>query len=585
MHMKESDKKLLFGALVVIALLVLVYVLVLNAPKPAPQSNPQAPGTPTAPYGHEQAPPAQTPSGPKAAKGDIFDDEGNKQSVETSGVYTASIQYEVKRDGFSFKNYGGEEWNKNLGPAELQRMFGDAVCSNVKEGKCTLTPPAEQWMNEINKGMKDGHCEGMATLSLMFAKGIARADDFGASTAYELQVEDNEKLMREIAYWFATQSVEPTSASATKMTANDVLERLTESFKGGSESYTLGIYKRDMSDGHAITPWAIEDKGDGTEWILVYDNNYPGVNRAIVVDKEKNAWKYSGSTNPAIAASEYDGDSSVKNLDLTPTSARQQKQTCSFCGDSESAPAGQKTEVKGTIASYNEIWVIGDGEVLIQDADGKRLGFRSGVLYREIPRASFVSMKGSGDLLYKIPMGTGFTFLIDGSKLKKESSTDIVMFGPGYDIGLENITLAPGREDTATFSADGKNLTYTTKGAQSPDIVYGIETSGADYGFVIKAADLSSGATINTAIDTKKGRLSLNTKGNSQSMKFFFEMSRIDDNGEQAFGNDEGIILDPGDTMYFNYADWTGDKGALRIELDEGSTGVITESVDLKDEK
>ncbi|MGV8176480.1 MAG: hypothetical protein ACP5NX_01630 [Candidatus Bilamarchaeaceae archaeon] len=582
--MKESDKKLLFGALVVIALLVLVYVLVLNAPKPTAQPSPQASGAPQAPSGQTHVPPVQPPSGTKAAKGDASDDDGDKQSIETSGEYAASIQYDVKRDGFSFKNYGGEEWNKNLGPAELQRMFGDAVCSNVKEGKCTLTPPAEQWMNEINKGMKDGHCEGMATLSLLFAKGIAKADDFGASTAYELQVEDNEKLMREIAYWFATQSVEPTSASATKMAANDVLEKLSESFKSGAESYTLGIYKRDMTEGHAITPWAIEDKGDGTQWILVYDNNYPGVNRAIVVDKEKNSWKYSGSTNPAVAASEYDGDQSVKNLDLTPTSVRQQKQTCAFCGDSESA-SGQKAAVKGSLASYNEIWVIGDGEVLIRDANGKRLGFRSGALYQEIPGASFISMKGSGDLLYKIPMGTGFTFLIDGSKLKKASSTDIVMFGPGYDIGLENITLAPGREDTASFSSDGKNLTYTTKGAQSPDIIYGIETPGADYGFAIKAADLSSGGTINTAIDTKKGRLSLNTKGNSQSMKFFFEMSRIDDNGEQVFGNDEGIVLDPGDTMYFNYANWTGDKGALRIELDEGSTGTITESVDLKDEK
>ena len=50
-------------------------------------------------------------------------------------------------------------------------------------------------------------------------------------------------------------------------------------------------------------------------WIMVYDNNYPGAARAIEVDTKTDTWRYSGSTNPAEPADEYEGaDSSARLL-------------------------------------------------------------------------------------------------------------------------------------------------------------------------------------------------------------------------------------------------------------------------------
>ena len=93
----------------------------------------------------------------------------------------------------------------------------------------------------------------------------------------------------------------------------------------------MGIYKRDRTGGHAITPYAVEDRGDGVYWIMVYDNNYPGAARAIEVNTKTDTWNYSGSTNPAEAAGKYEGDAETKTLELAPIAPRLGQQDCPFC--------------------------------------------------------------------------------------------------------------------------------------------------------------------------------------------------------------------------------------------------------------
>lgn len=568
--MKDNERNIIIGILIVFVVFVLVYAFVLHPAVPATSNNLQNLST------------EQQPTKNSLKKGGSS--EGDSGSVETSGTYVASLDYVVNRDGFSFENYGGDKDKRNLDTSDMRRLFGDDVCAVKTSDTCTLSPMAEQWMKQMNEGMAGGHCEGMATLSLLFDTGVLDINNFGASTVYGLSIDGNEKLQGEIAYWFTTQATQPTSASTIKMSPNEIVDLLEESFKTGKtdgNTYTLGIYKRDMTGGHAITPWAIEDREDGTVWILVYDNNYPGANRAIVVDKNENTWKYSASTNPSEAASEYDGDAASLNLELTPTKVRLQKQVCPFCEGESSTASVTTGTVKGSLQTYNELWVDGKGELLVTDIKGKKLGYSGGVLYREIPGANLNSIKGSDSKNYLLPQNTEFTFVIDGAKVKGTSSTDIVMFGPGYDLGILNITLSAGRKDSGSFSAKGNSLSYTTSGEDSPEFTYGIETNESYYGFYIREVGLHNGGTLNSAIDTANGKLSVNTKGNTKNVTLFFEMSRMDEKGENTFGNEEGIILEPNDTVYFNYAKWVGNNGKLVVELDAGSNGTIDETVEL----
>jgi len=79
-------------------------------------------------------------------------------------------------------------------------------------------------MEQINGSMSGAHCQGMAVLSLLMHTGQISPDSFGsAPVAAGLAIGD-EKLQREIAYWWATQVVQPTQTGVISGTPNDILE-------------------------------------------------------------------------------------------------------------------------------------------------------------------------------------------------------------------------------------------------------------------------------------------------------------------------------------------------------------------------
>src|ERR1700709_2509682 len=96
--------------------------------------------------------------------------------------------------------------------------------------------------------------------------------DYGADSTATLPIVDNTPLQSTIAEDFVYQFLQPVVDARVKGTPSQILEKLGDALNSGDELYTLGIYKSDFTGGHAITPFAIEDKGDGKYAILVYDN-------------------------------------------------------------------------------------------------------------------------------------------------------------------------------------------------------------------------------------------------------------------------------------------------------------------------
>src|SRR5690606_7302930 len=149
-------------------------------------------------------------------------------------------------------------------------------------------------------------------------------------------------------------------------------------------TYTIAFFQEDMGGGHAVTPYAIEDRGDGIKWILIYDNNHPGVPRAIEVDTAADTWSYEAATNPDDDPSLYTGDATTHTLMLTPLSARLQPQNCPFC-------AGELDE---DITAINQLTLTGPGARLgstdfyVTDATGRSFGRRGGQMVDEIDGAS-----------------------------------------------------------------------------------------------------------------------------------------------------------------------------------------------------
>jgi len=65
-------------------------------------------------------------------------------------------------NGFAFQNYGNALASgatpTNLTAADLQAMFGNAVCADAGSGRCDLIPEAQAWLASTNQAMGGGHC-------------------------------------------------------------------------------------------------------------------------------------------------------------------------------------------------------------------------------------------------------------------------------------------------------------------------------------------------------------------------------------------------------------------------------------------
>jgi hypothetical protein len=590
------------------AILLLLLAMLAACGGSPPADSPAAPAAPTA-----EAPVAEDPTDePEAAaptdepatveptaappKGDEGGAAGGtpaEGSADTSGTYVSDLGFRPEVNGFGFPNYGGEG-ETNLTPSDIRRMFGDQACASIQGDECILTPPGEQWLQQINEAMNGGHCEGMAVLSNLFYTGNINPAEFGADSVPALEIAGNEPLQREIAYWWATQATQPARAGIVKQTPSGVVNTLLTSFAAGpqgGDQFAVGIYKRDGTGGHAITPYAVEDRGDGIFWIMVYDNNYPGAARAIEVDTNADTWRYSGSTNPAEPADDYEGDAETMTLELAPIAPRLGQQECPFCEEQPTSHGGGVRAAPGLQAptQYNEIWLDGDADLLITDLDGNSIGFQEGKFINTIPGARSNANKfgvsvwnATDEPVYYIPSTIDFTISIDGSRLTEPANSTVTMIGPGYALEVSDIILEPGQVDTLDVAPDGSLLSYRTESGETPFMLVAIETDAADYLFGVYGEEMAAGEALNLSLDTKQGWLSIDAIDNAESGSYSLLVARYDDQGEQIFGA-EGIELLPDDVVYVDYQIWPGNGEPMALDVDEGADGTVDATIEVED--
>jgi len=552
----------------------------------------QAPTAAEAPAATE-APAADTaPTTPP--KNDGEPTGGTAGTAATSGVYVSDLGFRPDANGFGFPNYGGQG-ETNLTPNDVRRMFGDRACASIEGNQCILTPPGSKWLEQISAAMNGGHCEGMAVLSNLFYTGKVNPADFGAASVPALQIAGNEPLQREIGYWWATQATQPARSGIVAQTPSGVVNTLLTSFAAGpsgGDQYAVGIYKRDRTGGHAITPYAVEDRGEGVYWIMVYDNNYPGVARSIEVNTKTDTWSYSGSTNPAEAADTYEGDAETKTLELAPIAPRLGQQDCPFCDAPTTSHTGGShlaSMQKAAAPAYNEIWLEGHADLLITDNDGHRMGFKDGAFINEIPNAKSNGNKFGVNVwdvdsepVYYIPTNIDFSISIDGTRLTEPMSSTVTMIGPGYALEVSDIVLAPGQVDSLDVSPDGSLISYRTEKGETPFMSVAIETDAADYLFGVYGEKMAAGEALNLALNTKEGSLSIDSIDNTTPGSYSLMVAKYDDKGEQVFGA-EGITLDPNDVVYVDYLKWPGNGKPMALDVDHGGDGSVDETIEVAD--
>ncbi len=398
-------------------------------------------------------------------------------------------------DGFAFRNYGFDERVINMLPADVLRLFGTDVCIGKQSNPCTLIPSAQVWMQEINRAMQTGHCEGMAVLSQYFYHGILSPDSFGALQTADLTLVDNPTLQREIAYWWATQATYPTRAHRTIVDAKSLLKTLADTLDAKAPIdvlFTVGMYERDFSRGHTVTPIGMHYTDRSRAVIELYDNNIPGEVREILVDIASNSWSYTAPNVDGTIVT-YTGDATSKNLELTAAAPRLEQQICHFC---PSNPTVESVEDFTTFFFSSSASGPQSSPVPVSlyfmDALKRRVGVVLGVVTNEIPGATVSFLRGAetpwsplGMPTIAIPPEVQGTLSITGLR---DAPLNVSAFGQGVVTSVQNLDVDPTSESAVMLDSAVGQVVVASATATQPDIIVGY--TGATQNVTIVAADV-----------------------------------------------------------------------------------------------
>ena len=501
----------------------------------------------------------------------------------------ADSGFDVKVDGFSFANYGNEKGVTNLKANDMRRMFGDKVCTRIKDGKCTLTSPARQWMKEINAAMDGGHCEGMAVTSLNLFHKIENPNTFGAPKTNDLAFDGNTTLQEEIAYWWATQTTEPTISSMITGKPSDIIKILSASLSQGQNAetfYSIGIYMADGTGGHAVTPVSINDLGGGKVGLNIYDNNWPNDLRTINVDLNDETWNYQASINPNEPDSLYSGNT----LELTPSKPRLQTQVCDFCSSK-----GRKSNTKGLTTfilnthsdnpNASAPRPNATGSTLFVTPEGKRIGYVDGKLVNEIAGASIKIFKGAPSLwsesglpIFRIPEGITLTLQIANDPSYKYS---VSAYGDGKVVKVSNFDVSATKNSAFSFGDKVSSIKMKSAVKTSPDIYIGDEDNAShkDSSTQFSNVDISEDGEFDVTFDEETDKFMVD---GDESGDFDLDVLISDDESDYAFST-KHYVLDKGANAAFDIDAIDKEGASLTFDVDENGDGTYDTQSDLQD--
>lgn len=401
----------------------------------------------------------------------------------------ADLGFRPQKHGFGFPNFRlNDPDDIPLGPKDLKKMCGEkAVCvSGDDDDDCQLKSGAQAYLNSTAKMLGGGHCEGFSVGSLRLWAEEDSIDKLGGDKTFDL--DRQKKTERYLAYWAASQ-MSPSVAKATFRAApRKILDRLITSMKNKGETYVLGIHRADGMGGHAIVPYAVEDRGDDIYWVYVYENNSPGKLRHVEFDKSEDTWRYDdAATMTDQKASTYAGTASHPGIELIPQSSRN-KMACPFAPGATSEDYDDEDE-KPTIAKKkpkpsddddedevaekkkkkaaddedddDDVMLIGRGaaSLSVTDEAGHTLGVKDGFLVSEIPGATYSIPRGESDMppILFVPAKTKVKLSVRGTTGK---TSDVAIIGKKFSATLTGMEGESTPTKQVEIDGKGKQIAF-----------------------------------------------------------------------------------------------------------------------------
>lgn len=502
-------------------------------------------------------------------------------NVACSGNFEVYNNFRPQPWGYSFANWGSDKYDAStdFDSGTMIRMFGKVVCqSGSSTDDCILTATARTWRDVQLASAEGGHCYGLAVSSQMFYANFDQAAIYQPTAAKTFDMDAGAKVRAHISEMFVSQSLSLADGSDSgwvrNKTPNDILDLVRANLRDApNDPYVMAIFKTDangkVTAGHAVTPFAIENRGNNVYWVHIYDNNKPNTDRYIVFDTAQNTWLYGfGSTNPADPEGAWKGDATSQTISLRLTSAHKLGGwTCPFCAKQTIAPES----ANNAFASPNvQFTLSGGGDLLIRDAQNHGVGwdFNAKVYVNEIAgaaRSAIVGGAGSTiDTQITLPASTPATPLtawVSGDGLTETRTIRVTMVGAGAALSVRDVLLAPAMHLLMTFAPDGRQIAFRadTTSAITPtiDLANDNNASGNDYLFDVSGITLAPSKAVTVSLDSNANALHF-TDDTAQTNAYTVEMLRVTPQGqEQRYLTNQAVVSNNADAALI-FGGWDG---------------------------
>ncbi len=526
-------------------------------------------------------PPAGWPADLTADYESLF---GGAGAWAPQGTIVADSGFRPYPNGFPFRNWGADLTQnalffgapervtyaipENASPITeaplnslaMRRSFGDGVCLDAssidpRTGSCTLTSTAQVFASAIQAQANGGHCFGLAAAASALYNGQITPNQLGSGLVLSANTLPT-AAQRTITRLFISQFFGGGNSVDYESTPTTVLQTLINDLRGGVTPYILVM--SGPVGGHAITPYAVYDRGNGLYDIAVYDNNWPNQERAVHVDTIANTFEYQGQTNPAEASLLW---SSQDNgfIGLASVADTLGPLTCPICRGRD----------HGTFVAFSAVAEKNAGiEIDVQALDGSAL-----------PPSSFqvlspLNPPDSG--LAGLPMiivkpGVSFRIVLDAGAIASRQPLEVYAMEPTTSRYVDLDDVLPGTTHVFAFDVKSKDSLVAASNSSSPRLLQTVERPGSSTTLNGHLLALRPGSAATQDWDKAARHMTYRSSAR-RATTWNVQATRTTDTGTSDFVA-LSVPVPAGASIVVDYGQWTKAAGPKAwVDLDDDGT-------------
>jgi hypothetical protein len=278
------------------------------------------------------------------------------------------------------------------------------------------------------------------------------ASGLGINAANPMRDPATQTITRLFGTQYLAPDVLPDAVAGQSPT--QLVQTLMKTLPSGTVPFILTLFGE--VGGHAITPYAVLDRGAGMYDIAVYDNNYPLRALAVTVDTNTDSFVYTSATNPNSPSYTWStaNNSTIALVDLDDVLGQQ---PCPVCRGKD----------EGTMLAFSSWATANAGAITIGllDLEGQPL---ADDLYRVLDTLNPPTEEQTSSPLIVVDPGVEFLVAIQAGKLAEAQPVEVYAMSNGASeyLILEELP----SNGTALFGVGKNSAIFQSSKASSPRI-------------------------------------------------------------------------------------------------------------------